>query len=219
MAVKKFTGKNQLLAIFGGTFDPIHLGHLQIVKKLRRLLKVDQIILIPCNQSALREPPMISAEHRMQLARLATKNLKYTKVDAREINNAKISYSFDTLRTLRAENPHASLALVMGMDAFNNFDKWKKFRQILQLAHLIIVDRPKVVLDPNPKLKPLLTKHLISDPQGLRQKNAGTIFFLSIAPLPIAATNIRCLLKQQQSAKKLLPAHVWEYTKKHNLLR
>jgi len=205
------------VGILGGTFDPIHLGHIHLATTIYKSCNLQKILLIPCYQSPLRTPPIASAQDRFNMVQLAIKNLPHLDVDNYEIKHHTISYTNDTLEYLRQKNPSTPLALIMGIDAFNKFDEWHKWQRILELAHLIIANRHNHWQTTNEKIIKILAERQVFTPKQLQEKPAGLIYCIDINPLPIAATEIRTLIKQQKDASLLLAKDVWQYINDNKL--
>ncbi len=205
------------LGIFGGTFDPIHLGHLHLAKTTYKLCQLQKIIIIPCHQSPLKAIPNASADDRCNMIRLAIKGLPYLAIDTYEIAKPSISYTIQTLEYLRQKNGETPLALIIGIDSFNRFDEWHKWQKILDFAHLLVVNRKNQEPITNKTALAKLTTRQIFDPQELQNKMAGLIYVADINPLPISATDIRNSIRQQKDMSHLLTKEVWQYINNHQL--
>lgn len=206
------------ITLLGGTFDPIHNGHLAIAHAVQEKLQLQEIRFIPCFQSPHRNEPQASPADRLAMVKLAIKNEKKFIADDREIRRQGLSYMIDTLQSLRVEFPQTPLYLILSTDAFANFQHWQRWQEIPQYAHLIITQRPGYVLSENiPELQKLLTKHQIQDITKLQQKLSGYIFLLDFVGPDIAATEIRKQIALGLAPRDLLPQDVWEYIQKHKL--
>ena len=205
------------IGLLSGTFDPIHLGHIHLANTVQKLCQLQKILLIPCTQSPLRDQPIASAEDRLSMIKLAINDPTHLFADDREIKRKGLSYTIETLKSLRQENPNTPLALIMAIDVFNRFDEWHDWQNILQLVHLIIANRPGSWQITNPEAMELLRKHQTSDPQQLQKQIAGSIYLADINPLPIAATQIRTLIKENKSASHLVAPDIWQYICKKQL--
>ena len=205
------------IGVLGGTFDPIHLGHIHLATTALKLCNLQKILLIPCHQSPIRNQPIASAEDRLHMVKLAINDPIHLFADEREIKRPGLSYTIETLKSLRQEYPNIALALIMGSDAFNKFDEWHEWQKILDIVHLIIVNRPGSWQIINPNALELLKKHQITDIQQLQKQIAGLIYLTDIKPLPITATQVRALIKEHKSASHLVAPDVWQYIYKKQL--
>lgn len=209
--------QNLPIGILGGTFDPIHLGHTWIAKAIINLVNLDKILFVPCSQSPLKNQTVASAEDRLNMVKIAIKNNPEFSANDCEIERGGLSYTIDTLKTLKLVYPDNALIFIIGTDAFNRFNEWEDRYEILQLAHLLVVNRPGFLPTTNPKVIELLEKHQTKDARSLQKQNAGLIYLIDIAPLPISATQIRNLIKSNQSASNLVAKEVWKYICKNKL--
>lgn len=205
------------IGILGGTFDPVHLGHIHLAITIKKLCHLQKILLIPCFQSPLRSPPIASTEDRLNMVKLATGDHTQFFADDREIKHANLSYTIETIRSLRLEHADTPLALIMSIDNFNQFDKWHEWQSILEVTHLLIANRPGSWQITNPNVMKLLHKHQITRAEQLQKQIAGLIYLTDIAPLPIAATQIRVLIKEHKDASHLVAPSVWQYICKKQL--
>ena len=152
---------SRLIGIFGGTFDPIHLGHIHFANTIYKLCDLQKILLVPCNKSPLRTQPIASAQDRFNMLKLACQNFPHMSVEDYEILRPETSYTVNTLKHLKQKYSSSPLALIMGIDAFNSFDKWHKWEEILELSHLIIADRPGFKQDTSEKITKILEEKQI----------------------------------------------------------
>lgn len=208
--------QNRPIGILSGTFDPIHLGHLHLATTIYQWCNLQRIILIPCYQSPLRSPPIATAMARFNLAKLAVEKLPYLSVDDYEIKNPTKSYTIKTLRYLSQKITHSPLALIMGSDVLNRLDEWSEWQKIVEIAHLIVINRSHHDQITNKKILELLSQKQVFTKEQLQKKSAGLIYYTNINPLPIAATEIRRLIKQGEDPASHLPPKVWQsiYEKK-----
>jgi nicotinate-nucleotide adenylyltransferase len=209
--------KNLPIGIFGGTFDPIHLGHLHLAVEVYQQLNLKEIRFIPCNQSSLKQQPIASGAHRLEMIKLAIKDYPQFNVDDCEISRRGISYAVDTLKFLHKKFHGFSFCFIMSMDAFAQFNLWHKWQEILTLTHLIIANRPDSTMPTNQEVLQLLEKHQTFNPEDLVANIVGKIYFLNIKPNPISATMIRSFLKEGKEASAFLPQPVWNYIQQHHL--
>lgn len=207
----------KLLGILGGTFDPIHNGHLAIVHSLENALPFEHIQLIPCKVPPHRIQPLANPTHRLKMLQLAVKGQPKLVINEIELNRPGPSYTVDTLRQLNSEWPHHALCLIMGMDALLQLNRWHQWPDILQLAHIIAVNRPNYELTQEDWLKAVLKTHQIAEWKQLTANRNGKIFFHNIPPQTTSATKIRDLLQRYQSIIPEVPESVGRYIKEHHL--
>lgn len=207
-----------MIGVFGGTFDPIHYGHLRPALEVLRGLGLERMHLVPCGDPPHREPPRISAAHRLRMAEIACVGEPRFLVDDREITREGPSYTVDTLRGLRAEiGRDAPLCLVIGMDAFRMLDTWSRWETIPTLAHLVVMARPGSDAPGDGPLAELLARAGTDDPAALRATPAGRVLVFPVTRLDIAATRIRDELGQGLEPRYLLPDAVLEYIREYGL--
>ncbi|HEB57931.1 MAG TPA: nicotinate-nucleotide adenylyltransferase [Gammaproteobacteria bacterium] len=202
-----------MIGLFGGTFDPVHFGHLRPAVEVREALQLDELRLVPCGVPGHRAPPLASAEQRLAMLRAAIQGVAGLRVDTREIAKPTPCYSVETLEALRQQYPGRPLVLVIGMDAFATLDNWHRWRDIPRLAHLVVAHRPGWQADDlygHPRLGPLLQAGYCEQVAALRRQVAGRIFFQPVTQLDISSTRIRALLAAGKDVSFLLPARVIE---------
>ena len=207
------------LGIFGGTFDPIHIGHLRMALELKQQLKLDEMRLLPCYLPPHRATPGASAEQRVAMLKLALQDCADLRVDTRELQRDKPSYTFDTLSELRTElSEQTSICLCMGMDSFVSLDQWHEWRQLIRLAHIVVVERPGYQLPESGAVADLLRRHR-ADADVITAAPAGAVVVSSPGLLPISATAIRTQINAGDSPQFLLPDAVWNYIRAQGLYR
>lgn len=204
-------GENQLIGIFGGSFDPIHNGHLRLIIELLEQMPFSEIRILPCQTPALKQATRASAVHRLNMLELATLELNKIVLDDRELKRHGVSYTYDSLLAIRNESGNKPLALIIGNDAFIAFDQWYRWQDILNLAHIIVVVRPNYALPTSGTVFNLFENHVTSDVQELCKMPAGKIMLCSIPLLTISATDIRRRIAEDLSIRYLVPDDVWEY--------
>ena len=212
--------KSQVIAVMGGTFDPVHNGHLRSALELKQLLQLDEVHLIPCHQTPHRQQPGRSSEQRLQMLQLAVQDEPGLQVDDRELRLDQPSYSVLTLQALRDElGPQAVICWVLGADAFAHFTRWHQWQRILQLANLVVLTRPGSEVAEDSE-EGQLWRSLAVPPGELRRHSAGRIVPVRLpSQLEISATYIRDLLAKGDSARYLLPDGVLDYIKRCGLYR
>jgi nicotinate-nucleotide adenylyltransferase len=196
-----------LIGIFGGTFDPIHHGHLRMAQEVLDATPMEELRLIPCHVPPHRDEPGASASARVKLMEAAlAQGDPRLRIDTRELDRSGPSYMVDTLTSLRESLGHeVSLALILGIDAVQGLPQWSRWTQLTALAHLIILGRPGY----SPTWPKALEDHLrdrwCRHPAELLQKPQGFALQLPVTQLDISASQIRSLLKQGRSAAYLTP--------------
>jgi len=193
------------MGIFGGTFDPIHFGHLRTAFEMLQALRFDEVRFMPCGSPPHRESPVADAELRLRMVQVATEGQHGFMVDDRELRRPGPSYSVDTLTALRSEFPLRSLALIIGMDAFLGLPKWYQWREILQLAHVVVAHRPGWRAPDMGPLGELLADrgtHRIGD---MHQAKSGHIYIHDVTQLEISSSEIRELVAAGRDPRFLMP--------------
>lgn len=212
------TGRKKI-GIFGGTFDPIHIGHLRMALELKQQLGLDEMRLLPCHQPPHRDTPQVSSEQRAQMLRIALQDCPELQLDERELQRDKPSYTYDTLLELRAEfGSDVSLVLCMGEDAFAGLPNWYCWQELVRLAHMVVIARPGWSIPELGDARDLLNKHE-RDVKSLDCEPVGSIVLQSPRLLPISATEVRQQIQAGNSAQFLVPDAVWNYIKANQLYR
>lgn len=196
-----------MIGVFGGTFDPIHFGHLRTALELYQSLGFDEVRLIPCRQPPHRDAPQASAAQRLAMLNSAVRGQAGLVVDERELRRDGPSYSVLTLRELREAFPDAPLCMIVGTDAFAALDTWWQWREIPTLCHVVIVERRGAVAV-NGELAEVLSERRAATAAELAARPAGRIITRSVTPLDISATGIRDMIGQGLSPRYLLPESV-----------
>ncbi|MCZ6499476.1 MAG: nicotinate-nucleotide adenylyltransferase [Gammaproteobacteria bacterium] len=193
------------IGIFGGTFDPIHYGHLRTAFELVEALRLTELRFMLCGVPPHREAPVASAEDRLAMVRAATEAQHGFVVDDREIQREGPSYSVDTLSELRAEFPDRSLCLIVGMDVFLSLPKWYQWREILHLAHVVVAHRPGWRAPGLGPLGELLADRGTARVGELHDSLAGSIFIHAVTQLEISSSGIRTLVAGGADPRFLMP--------------
>jgi len=199
-----------MIGIYGGTFDPVHYGHLRSALEVREALEMDEVRFIPCRLPPHRGEPFFSPRQRLLFLQKATADEPSFVVDTRELERPGPSYMVETLTSLRQEVGERPLGLIVGLDAFLGLPGWHRWEELFDLAHLVIMDRPGF----RPQWPEILQSHLIErrvlQGQTLGLVPAGKIFFQRVTQLEISATAIRRCLREGRSPRYLLPDSVLE---------
>lgn len=211
------------LGIFGGTFDPIHFGHLRLAEEAVDHLGLGRILWIPAGQPPHRAAPQVTARHRLDMVRLATADNPLFRVDAAEVEAAQPSYTVLTLERLRAEyGEPCPLVLLVGADAFAGLPTWHRWRQLFAFAHIAVSHRPGFPVEAASlpaELAAEFARRRCADVAALGQRAAGGIVTFAMTQLAISATHIRQLLGNRRSPRYLLPQAVLDYIDLHHLYR
>jgi nicotinate-nucleotide adenylyltransferase len=206
------------VGILGGTFNPVHYGHLRSALELVERLQLHQLRLMPCAVPPHREAPSCSAAHRAAMVKLAVAGEPRLACDARELQRSGKSYTIDSLQELRAElGAGQSLCLVMGCDAVLGITRWHRWQELLDWAHIVVIARPGWDLPGSGLVAEWLGSHRLESLQALQQRSAGGIIIEELRPLAISSTEIRGLMQEGQSARYLLPEPVLDYIQLHSL--
>jgi nicotinate-nucleotide adenylyltransferase len=208
------------IGVFGGTFDPIHFGHLRLAEEMADALHLERVLFIPAGQPPHRGEPRIAATHRLEMVHRAIAGNPRFVADAREVTSPHPSYTVDTLTALRAElGNEQPLWLLLGADAFLGLPSWHEWRQLFELAHIAVAARPGAQLiqsDAMPEpLKNEVLQRQVAD--GSAVGPSGSVLLRQMTPLGISATAIRDTLARNGSARYLLPDAVLDYINEHQL--
>ena len=216
-------GATAPVALLGGTFDPVHYGHLRLADDVRTALQLPDVRLLPAGDPPHRAGPQAPAADRLAMLNLALLEFPELRVDDRELARTGKSYTVLTLEELRAENPDRPLLLLLGADAFHGRPTWHRWRDIPARAHIVVVARPGSDLEAGlpEALRSEWTRRRVTDPQPLKQTPAGAIYVQAVTPQPIAATAIRAQLARgvhgRADVRELLPSAVLAYIDQHRL--
>lgn len=214
-----------VVGLLGGTFDPVHYGHLHAADAVRRALHLAEVRLFPAGDPPHRAAPVATAAHRLAMLELALPEFPGLTLDAREIARPGKSYTVVTLAELRAEAPQRALALILGADAFLGLPTWHRWREVFDLAHIVVVERPDAPLPATPPapLADEWARRRVDAAEMLESAPAGAIYTLAIPPLPISATAIRRALaagpRGIEAVRAMVPPAVLAYIDRNQLYR
>jgi nicotinate-nucleotide adenylyltransferase len=193
------------IGIFGGTFDPIHYGHLRTALELLQALRLGEMRFMPAGNPPHRDLTIASAEMRLSMVKAAIAGQQGFTLDDREVRREGPSYSVDTLIELRSEHPERSLCLIVGIDAFLGLPKWHQWREILQLAHLIVAHRPGWRAPSMGPLGEMLVDRGTGRINDLHESLAGCIYIHAGTQLEISSTEVRKLIAAGRDPRYLMP--------------
>ena len=204
------------LGLFGGAFDPVHIGHLRGAIAVREELQLERVDFIPAAQSPLKSGAALTAEHRLAMLQLAVRDVSGLDVDARELERPGPSYTVDTLKALRAEyGAGRPLLWIVGSDILATLPQWSRWRELLDHAHLVVMARPGAS-DPEDEVKKWIALHRIESNLAMTQP-AGGVVLVRQPLLDIASSQIRTLIAEGRDTRFLMPDAVMEYIERHTL--
>ena len=212
-----------LVGIFGGTFDPIHYGHLRVAEEIVETVGLQKMYFVPAGMPRLRHSPVASPQHRVEIVRLAIQKNPDFVLDEREIYRDGVSYSIDTVREFKQEfGEEVRLCFILGADAFIKLPEWNNWKELFNLCHFIVSTRPGYSLT---LIKELLSKELreecsqrwVSNTESLRKDTSGLIFIASTTMLDISATSIRAHIAVGRNVRHLVPSVTVNYISKNKL--
>lgn len=206
-----------MIGIYGGTFNPVHYGHLRTALEVSEVFALHELRLLPCAQPAHRTDPEVSAEERVQMLQLAIKDYPQFSCDTRELERAGPSYMVDTLASIRSEIDDAMpLLLFIGTDAFNSLTSWHRWQALFDYAHIVVMTRPGYKPD---SLINFYLDRQVDDRHSLKSCPSGKIYFQQVTQLEISASFIRKAVAEQKNISFLLPESVIEYIQAKRLYR
>lgn len=195
---------DRLLGVLGGTFDPVHIGHLRAVLDVQQALGLSEVRLIPNFTPPHKSEPILAADLRLQLLQKALTGLPGLIADDREIARQGSSYMVDTLEQLKQDFPERHICLIIGMDAYNSFCSWHKWSSILEIAHLLVMQRAGVDQLQNHQLD----DHLTDELKELTNISSGRVYIQPVSQLDISSTHIREMIVKGQNIQFLVPENV-----------
>ena len=212
-----------MVGIYGGTFDPIHYGHLRIAEELLDIIGLERIIFVPSGAPRLRAAPVASRNHRSAMVRLAIEDNHMFSLDEREINRPGISTTVESLREYQNElGKNTALCFILGIDAFVKINQWHSWQELFKLCHIVVVARPGYAsTDKHRGLPADIRKEFVSrrvlNANNLRLQCNGFIYTAQTSLLEISASHIRSLITAGKSIRYLLPENVSDYIKSNYL--
>lgn len=205
------------VGILGGTFDPVHHGHLRLAIECLEQLDLREVRLVPLHTPPHRQSPHAGPEQRLAMLRLATETIGGINIDESELRREDVSYTVKTVSSLREKLGDTPACLVMGADAFGTLHTWRDWKSLLDYVHIVIAARSFGPTDLDDELQALAEERTVSDYGSLHESPAGNIYKLAVPLLDISATQIRRILANGRDESCLLPVPVREYIHTHKL--
>ncbi|CAA6802480.1 MAG: Nicotinate-nucleotide adenylyltransferase (EC [uncultured Thiotrichaceae bacterium] len=206
-----------MIGVYGGSFDPVHFGHLRPVIELADVLALSQVRYVPAKISPFKNKPSVSDEHRLAMLRLALAEFvaddKHFVVDERELSRAGRSYTIDTLREMHHDFPNESLLLIIGADSLIHFHRWKDYERILTYVHLGITVRPSYKI----QILEWMSDRWVKSVEQLQAATCGRLLRVNTQPLDISSTQIRTLCAEGKPIEGLVPESVAAYITRNQL--
>lgn len=206
----------EVIALFGGTFDPVHMGHLYAVSDAAKHVALNNVRLLPCHIPPHKSGPKVSAAHRLAMLELVCQDWPLFSVDTRELNRNQPSYTVETLRQYRQESPAAALIFIIGMDSLKSLDTWYHWQELLKLCHILVCQRGNCPAEFNPTIQTLLREHQTDNPARLKATTHGHILLAQTRAVRQSSTELRQTLAKGQQPN-LLPPAVLTYIQQHKL--
>jgi len=214
---------SERIGVYGGTFDPVHIGHLRSALEAQKALRLDRVLMIPAGQPPHRQPPLANGEQRRRMLELALAGVPGLQLDDRELQRDGPSYMVDTLDALRRQHPHALLVLIVGLDAFLGLPQWHHWQRLLGLAHIAVMARPGAWPAMPAELSALLAERGLAAvdqmPQPLPAQRAGSVVRLQLTQLDISASGIREQIGEGGDPRFLVSDPVRDYLSAGQLYR
>ena len=204
-----------MVGVFGGTFDPIHCGHLRTVSEVRVQLGLSRVLIIPVNIPPHRSTPMAASRHRISMIQLAIEQMPQLECDDREIRRGGTSYTVLTVKELRQEFGKIPLCLILGLDSFLDLPNWYRWSELLDYVHIIVMRRPGWELPPS--LPDWWSNAVEENPLDLEKKPCGNVYCMPVPPVDITSTVIRNQLSFNSHINNALPSSVLGYIRRNKL--
>ena len=200
-----------MIGIYGGSFDPIHLGHLKTATTLKTELQLDHLFLLPCSEPVHKDGLKYPSNDRLKMLNLALEKFSTLEIDSREILRGGGSYMIDTLHELKQIYRDEPICLIIGMDSFLKIKTWKDWQEFSKLVHLVILQRQGFnIIDSS-----LDSFHNTKDVNQLRLESNGLLYFSNCPKINISSSDIRDRIAANQNLDDLLPKSVINYLRLH----
>ena len=201
-----------MIGIYGGSFDPVHLGHLQTATSIKNELNIDRLFMLPCFEPVHKNSLNYTSKQRLQMLDLAIKEFNSLEIDTREILRGGSSFMIDTLLDLKESFKNESICLIIGMDSFINFKTWKNWDKFSKLVHLVVLPRN----GDQPVSKNLTTFGTIENIDKLKSNSSGYLYFSNSQMIDISSSAIRGKIAANQNLDNLLPISIINFLKKYD---
>jgi nicotinate-nucleotide adenylyltransferase len=193
-----------MIGIYGGSFDPVHLGHLKTATSIKNELDIERLFLLPCYEPVHKQSLNYSSEQRLEMLSLAIQDFPELEIDTREILREGSSFMIDTLIELVEEFNNHTICLIIGMDSFINFKTWKQWDEFADLVHMVVLPRS----GDQPDKKSLDTFDLAKDKDHLKSELTGLLYFSNSKLIDISSSDIRDKIANNQNLDQLVPSSV-----------
>ena len=205
----------RIIGVFGGTFDPVHNGHVLTISELLEKLPFEKILVIPNLQPPHRESSQVSYKHRYEMASMAFKDIPKTIVDNRESLRDGPSYAIETVKEIMSEEEGARVVMIVGSDSFVDIHSWHKWKELINMVDFVILKRPDRPLSKNKKAQNLVSSEWFK--KDLFEDGQLNIFEIEVTPLKISSSSIRENIAKGKKIDHLVNTLVEEYIKEHGL--
>ena len=206
------------IGLIGGAFDPVHVGHIRIALECLQALDLDRVNFIPANVPPHKAGAGVAPRHRLAMLERALKPYPQLAVDAVELRRGGVSYTIDTLAGLRAGDPQRPLCFIMGADAFATLPTWRRWRELTDYAHLVIIDRkPQDQRRWEPRLQDHYAGRACASPPGLHARPGGCIHKAAVSVPEVSSSQARALLRAGEPTQHILPPGIHDYIKENHL--
>lgn len=200
-----------MIGILGGSFDPIHYGHLHIAQAVYQQLHLQEVRFLPCKNPVIDKKIIATEQQRLAMLKLALQPFPYFSIDKRELHRTTPSYMIETLDSLRLEWGNMPLGLILGADNLASLDHWHEWKSLINYAHLLIVPRPNQAKNYSKEIHTFVEKYQIQDSSLLTQQSSGFLYMTHVKALPISATFIRKAIASGNPPVGSLPPTVLDY--------